>query len=72
MEQSTNIHLIPANKEILKQIKDISSNDIYFLSGYLVTAKCSNGFFRGSSTVRNDSGNGACEQLYVEEIKQVH
>jgi hypothetical protein len=28
-----------------------------------------NQFFRGSSTVRDDTGDGACETVYVNEFK---
>ena len=30
-----------------------------------------NGFFRGTSTTRNDTGNGACETIYVTDFELV-
>jgi hypothetical protein len=36
------------------------------MSGYLAEYSHAGGFFRGSSTVRTDTGNGACETVYLE------
>ncbi len=39
------------------------------LASYENTA---NGFLRGTSTRRDDTGNGACETLFVEEVEFVN
>jgi len=68
---SDNIHIIPSNSFILKQIENIKIGDIYYIQGYLVDLYCPT-FKRISSKSLFDSGNGACEQLYVEYLKHLN
>ena len=71
-EYFSNNHLIPSDKKIENQIKSIKENDFVKIDGYLVNVYCkkSNGsyFYWNSSTSRSDSGNGACEVIYVTNI----
>jgi hypothetical protein len=42
------------------------------LKGMLVTySNPANGFFRGTSTTRNDTGNGACETIFITDFELV-
>jgi hypothetical protein len=70
--QSSNNHLIPANSSVKKSIKKIKTGDHIRLKGYLVsiTATDSKGtpYYWNSSTSRNDTGDGACEVMYVTEV----
>ena len=69
----SNNHLMPANEEISELIKDINVDDYITIKGYLVDvyAERANGSYIewDSSTSRKDSGGGACELVYVEDVK---
>jgi hypothetical protein len=67
----SNSHLIPADDDIEKKIKAIKENEYIQMSGYLVNAYYSSENTKSewkSSTNRLDSGNGACEIIYVTSI----
>ncbi len=64
---SSNHHIVPANKNLRKVVKKIKKGDIVSLEGYLISIK-GNNYEWNSSMTRNDTGNGACELLYVEKI----
>jgi hypothetical protein len=66
-QHSANVHLIPADELVAKQISNVGVNDLVELEGYLVYVKGDN-FTWNSSLTRNDTGDGACEVLYVEKI----
>jgi len=66
--QTSNVHIIPANETIEAQIKSVRKGQIVSISGYLVEARATDGFKWRSSLVRTDSGNGACELLWVDKI----
>jgi hypothetical protein len=66
--QSANMHLIPADSVILKQIKNTRIGDIVNFTGYLVKVVGVDGWKWKSSLTRNDTGNGACEVVYVEDF----
>ncbi len=67
---SANTHLIHSNKDVLKKIKSISKGDHIKLEGYLVCVNFPYGPWRSSLT-RNDTGNGACEIMYVTDVKKL-
>lgn len=66
---SANMHLIPANKSVERTLRAASRGHIVSLSGYLVEAKQSSGWSWRSSLTREDTGNGACELIWVEEAE---
>ena len=66
----SNNHLIPANEGIGKVIMALRKGDQVHIKGYLVNyreAKWSGE--RTTSTTRTDTGNGACEVIWVQEVK---
>ncbi|HEX37597.1 MAG TPA: hypothetical protein ENG70_01865 [Candidatus Cloacimonetes bacterium] len=69
---SANTHLIPANDNILKVLRKIKKGTVIKLWGYLInvegTYKEGNVSWR-SSTTQKDTGNGACEVMYVEKVR---
>ena len=67
--QSANTHLIPANKEIAKQLAKIDPDNLIYLKGQLVEVKSEDGWMWRSSLSRDDTGNGACELMLVEEVR---
>ena len=65
---SANMHMIPADSNIEKQLKSARVGQIVSIKGQLVEAKASDGWHWKSSLTRNDTGAGACELVYVKEI----
>jgi len=65
---SANMHMIPANDEIERQLKSIRAGNMVHLKGYLVEATGKDGFRWKSSLTRSDAGGGACELILVESL----
>jgi hypothetical protein len=66
---STNIHIIPSSDEIEDQLDDVIRGNIIYLKGQLVNVKDDDSkFVWKTSTKRTDTGSGACEILWVENI----
>lgn len=69
----SNNHLIPSNDEIAKLVKKIKEDDYVQVTGYLVKINWKNDegrwFKWNTSTSRNDDGDGACEIIYVTDVK---
>lgn len=71
MAHATNLHLIPSSPAIAAQCKALRSGELIHLDGLLVEATGPDiGTWR-SSLSRTDSGNGACELVWVEEIRSL-
>ena len=68
MEQLSNNHLISDDEFIRRQVKKIRIGDQIRVRGYLASYSSEQGGKRGTSTTRTDTGNGACETLYVEQF----
>jgi hypothetical protein len=66
---SANMHLIPATPTVDKEIRRAHVGSIVRLSGYLVEARASDGWRWKSSLTREDTGAGACELIWVEQIE---
>lgn len=69
--ESANMHIIPGNEEAEAAISDIRRGDLVELAGYLVAVRAPDGWHWKSSLSRNDTGNGACELVWVEEARIV-
>ncbi len=69
MEQLSNNHLISDDDFIRGQVKDIRIGDQIRVRGYLSSYSSAAGGKRGTSTTRTDTGDGACETLFVEQFK---
>lgn len=65
---SANMHLIPADKYVQYLIDDIREGEIIELTGSLVNVQSKDGWYWNSSLTRNDTGNGACELIWVESL----
>lgn len=68
MSHSSNMHIIPANKEVEKRVFQIRPGDIVELQGYLVGVKEQGQWVWFSSLSRTDIGDGACEVFWVESV----
>lgn len=67
----SNNHLITDDIRIARKVGGIKVGDQIHFRGYLAEYSHNHGFpfKRGSSTVRTDTGNGACETVYVQDIE---
>jgi hypothetical protein len=71
VSHATNLHLIPSNKAVAAQCRSLRTGELIHLSGLLVEASGPEiGTWR-SSLSRTDSGNGACELVWVEQLEQI-
>ena len=67
---STNIHVIPASNEIEDILDNVIMGNIIFLKGKLVNVKKNDEKFVYKTSInRKDTGGGACEILWAENIK---
>jgi hypothetical protein len=68
---STNLHVIPATEEIARRCKSLRAGALVHLGGELVEATGPViGVWR-SSLSRTDTGNGACELMWVSQISEI-
>ncbi|MDB5808388.1 MAG: hypothetical protein JWN94_510 [Betaproteobacteria bacterium] len=65
---SANMHMIPANAEVERALRSIHSGQSVTFSGYLIEARAPDGWRWRSSLTRDDTGAGACELVWVEQI----
>ncbi|MEO8746342.1 MAG: hypothetical protein ABI379_01575 [Rhodanobacter sp.] len=68
---SANMHLIPADDSVRRAIKRVRAGQIIHLEGFLVDARRPDGWHWNTSMTRNDTGDGACELVYVEDLEPV-
>ena len=66
---SANMHMIPANDEVKRNLLSIRAGQIVSLSGYLVEVHGPNGWRWRSSLTREDTDAGACEVVWVETVQ---
>ena len=67
--QSANMHMVPANSQIESTLKSIRPGQVVKLSGYLIEITANDGWRWKSSLTREDTGNGACEIVYVKALE---
>ncbi len=65
---SGNMHMVAADSQIEKTLKNIRPGQSVTISGYLIEATASDGWHWKSSLSRQDTGAGACELVYVKTI----
>lgn len=68
-----NFHIIPENQTVLEKIDNLSIGDTVYIKGYLVNLDCSFiNFKRGSSLSFTDRSATSCEQILIEDIKELN
>ena len=65
---SANMHMIPADAAVRRTLLRVRKNDIVEFSGYLVSIRSEDGWIWSSSMSRTDSGDGACEVVWVDSL----
>ena len=68
IQNSSNMHMIPAAKRISKKLKRLRKGDLVTIRGLLVDVDHQSGWHWRTSMSREDTGSGACEIVYVESI----
>jgi hypothetical protein len=68
ISHSTNVHVIPATEEIASRCESLRTGTLVHLSGDLVEASGPGIPSWRSSLSRTDTGNGACELMWVKEL----
>ena len=65
-----NNHILSADKALRRRILKVRPGDQVRFKGYLASySQPANQFSRGTSTVRDDTGDGACETVYVTDFE---
>jgi len=68
VSSSANMHMIPADKGVLKLLRSVRAGDLISLDGYLVQVSSDDGWKWDTSLTRADTGNGACEIVWVKRL----
>lgn len=72
MNALSNNHLLTDDEHIKAALMASEPGDLIRFKGVLATyANRANGFSRGTSTIRDDTGNGACETVFLDEFEIV-
>lgn len=62
------IHAIPASADIDARLRRLRPGQVVHLAGYLVDVRGSDGFVWNTSLRRDDTGDGACEIMWIEAV----
>ena len=71
MRALSNNHLLADRPSIVAKLRDVRIGDQVRIRGWLSEYAHNHGFAfaRGTSLTRDDTGNGACETVYVQEVE---
>ena len=68
---SANMHIIPADSTIARELNSVRKGQVVRVRGYLVREDAPDGWHWVSSLSRNDTGGGACELIWAEALTVV-
>ncbi|MDE2419956.1 MAG: hypothetical protein KGO49_02095 [Gammaproteobacteria bacterium] len=69
ISHSANMHMIPSTKAIESELKSVRVGQVVHITGHLVEATIPEKHWKWRSSLsRNDSGNGACELVWVKSL----
>ena len=71
ISHSANTHLIPADDSVRDRIFTFQRHDVVRLVGYLVHIDLPDGTTIVSSLLRTDTGDGACEVMWVKQADKI-
>jgi hypothetical protein len=71
MRAIANNHLLADRPSLVAKLRDVRIGDQVRIRGWLAEYSHRHGFAftRGTSVTRDDTGNGACETIYVQEVE---
>ena len=69
VRSSANMHLIPASEDVLRRLERVRPGALVTLHGWLVDVQAADGWSWRSSRSRTDTGQGACELVWVEDVQ---
>jgi len=69
---SSNTHIVPADENIEENLGKVYKGSLIEMNGYLIEIKGEKGWHWKSSLRRDDTGGGACELMWVDNIKIVN
>jgi len=62
------MHLVPSSDALAARLKKLRPGQVVTIGGYLVDVKDPDGFRWATSLSRSDTGDGACEIVWVESL----
>lgn len=68
---ASNMHMVPSTEELAGRLRSLKRGDLVDIRGYLVEIKFRDGGTWRSSLSRTDSGNGACELVWVNDLTKL-
>ena len=68
---AANMHMVPSTPELADRLRAINRGDLVDIRGYLVEIKFADGGIWRSSLTRTDTGNGACELVWVNDVSKL-
>jgi hypothetical protein len=66
---SANMHMIPADEGIARQLKALKPGQTVRIEGWLVEARAADGWRWRSSLTRDDTGGGSCELVFARDVQ---
>lgn len=72
MRELSNNHLISDDPVVRRAIRKVGVGDQVWLRGRLASYGAEGGPLRGTSTTREDTGDGACETILVDDFEITH
>lgn len=70
-QSMANIHTIAPDRATLRKLKRLRPGQVVRLRGILVEVTAADGFIWRSSLRRDDTGWGACEVLWVQDVQRI-
>jgi hypothetical protein len=66
----SNNHILTDDARLARKLRNVRIGDQIHITGQLASYKHQSGlnFSRGTSTVRTDTGNGACETIFADDV----
>lgn len=71
ISSSSNMHMIPADSSVERDLKRLRPGELVRLKGYLVDIDHESGWAWRTSMRRDDTGQGACEIVYVNDVQRL-
>ncbi len=69
ISHSSNNHLIPATPTLEAALRSIRTDELIEIEGFLVNMRGPGNYHWNTSMTRDDTGGGACELIYVKELR---